>query len=109
MCGRLEAAASELCTRSSGISLEKKAALKVITIPQSSSDIDELYNEGYDNESIASTLHTYLKSIVAEYLLMRKMNGSANVVNCDDVRYVQHGDGLGWDVFIKMELLTPLP
>ena len=86
----------------------EKAALKVITIPQSSSDIDELYGEGYDDESITSTFKEHLKNIVAEYSLMRKLNGSANVVNCDDVRYVQHNDGIGWDIFIKMELLTPL-
>ena len=88
--------------------VKEKAALKVITIPQNSSDIDELYGEGYDDASITSTFKSYLKSIVAEYSLMRKMNGSSNVVNCDDVRYVQHDDGFGWDIFIKMELLTPL-
>ncbi len=86
----------------------EKAALKVITIPQSSSDIDELYGEGYNDESITNTFRDHLKSIVAEYSLMRKMNGSSNVVNCDDVRYVQHDDGFGWDIFIKMELLTPI-
>ena len=64
---------------------KEKAALKVISIPQKSSDIDELYGEGYDDESITSTFQSYLKSIIAEYSLMRKMNGSANVVNCDDV------------------------
>ena len=86
----------------------EKAALKVLSIPQSSGDIDEMYNDGYDDESITSTFQRHLKSIVAEYSLMRKMSGSANIVNCDDVRYVQHEDGFGWDIFIKMELLTPL-
>ena len=86
----------------------ERAALKLITVPQSSGDIDELYNEGYDEESITRTFRDYLKNIVAEYTLMRKMNGSSNVVNCDDVRYVQHDDGFGWDILIKMELLTPL-
>ena len=86
----------------------EKAALKVITIPQNASDIDEMYNDGFDEESITSTFQNHLRSIVAEYSLMRKMNGCANVVNCDDVRYVQHDDGIGWDIFIKMELLTPL-
>ena len=86
----------------------EKAALKVISIPQNDSDIEELYNDGYDEESVTSTFHTHLKSIVAEYSLMRKMNGSSNIVNCDDVRYVQHDDGIGWDIYIKMELLTPL-
>lgn len=86
----------------------EKAALKVISIPQNSSDIEEMYSDGYDNESITSTFQSHLESIVAEYSLMRKMNGCANIVNCDDVRYVQHDDGIGWDIFIKMELLTPL-
>jgi len=86
----------------------ESAALKVISIPQNASDIDELYSEGYDEESITSTFDSHLKSIVAEYSLMRKMNGSANVVNCDDIRYIRHDDGIGWDIFIKMELLTPL-
>ena len=87
---------------------KEKAALKVITIPQSDGDIREMVSDGYDEESITSTFREHLKSIVAEYSLMRKLNGSANVVNCDDVRYVQHDDGIGWDIFIKMELLTPL-
>lgn len=86
----------------------EKAALKVISIPQNDSDIEELYSDGYDDESITNTFKSHLKSIVAEYSLMRKMNGCSNVVNCDDVRYIQHDDGIGWDIFIKMELLTPL-
>ena len=63
----------------------EKAALKVITIPQNASDIEEMYSDGYDDESITSTFQSHLKSIVAEYSLMRKMNGCANVVNCDDI------------------------
>ena len=86
----------------------EKAALKVISIPQNESDIEELYSDGYDEESITSTFQTHLKSIVAEYSMMRKMNGCSNVVNCDDIRYIQRENGIGWDIFIKMELLTPL-
>ena len=86
----------------------EKAALKVISIPQNESDIDEMYSDGYDDESITTTFQSYLQSIVAEYSLMRKMNGSAHIVNCDDVQYNPHRDGVGWDVLIKMELLTPL-
>jgi len=86
----------------------EKAALKVISIPQNSSDIEELYNDGYDDESITSTFQGHLKSIVAEYTLMRKMNGCANIVNCDDVRHIRHDDGIGWDIYIKMELLSPI-
>lgn len=86
----------------------ESAALKVISIPQSSSDVDEMYSDGYDEESITATFKEHLKGIVAEYTLMRKMSDCANVVRCDDVRYVQHDNGIGWDIYIKMELLTPL-
>ncbi len=86
----------------------EKAALKIISIPQNNSDIEELYSDGYDEESITSTFKSYLQSILEEYSLMKKMSGCANIVHCDDVRYIPHDDGIGWDVLIKMELLTPL-
>ena len=86
----------------------ESAAVKVITLPHNPSDIEQLHNEGYDDESITASYQIQLKSIVAEYSLMRKMDGSANVVNCKDISYIQHEDGIGWDIFIRMELLTPL-
>lgn len=87
----------------------EKAALKVITIPRDDHEIEGMRDEGYDDESITRTFHNYLQDIIAEYNLTRSMNGSANIVHCDDIRYVKHDDGIGWDIFIKMELLTPLP
>mgnify|MGYP004642408987 CR=1 FL=1 len=84
------------------------AAMKVLTIPQNPSDVTEMYSEGYDEESITATFQAHLKNIVAEYTLMRKLDGSANVVNCKDISYIQHDDGIGWDIYIRMELLTPL-
>ena len=87
---------------------KEKAALKVITIPQSGDEIDELYSSGYDEESITAHFRDFLSDIVREYTLMTEMKGHTNVVCCDDIRYVQHDDGFGWDIFIKMELLTPL-
>ena len=87
----------------------EKAALKVISIPQNDGEIEELYNDGYDSESITQRFKSYLQDIVREYSLMSEMKGHTNIVYCDDLRYVQHDDGMGWDIYIKMELLTPLP
>ena len=86
----------------------ERAALKVITIPENSADIEDLRVEGYDDESITSRFHSYLEDIVKEYSTMAKMKGHPNVVYCDDVQYIQHDDGIGWDIYIKMELLTPI-
>ena len=40
---------------------KEKAALKVISIPKNETDIDEMYGEGYDDESIASLLVSVLQ------------------------------------------------
>ena len=80
----------------------EKAALKVISIPQSSSEIEELYNDGYDEESIVSTYQSHLKSIINEYSMMRKLNDCSNIVHCDDVRYEKKTEGIGWNIYIKM-------
>ena len=93
--------------RDDGI-VRERAALKVITIPQNPSEIEALYDEGYDDRSVTATFKTYLDSIVKEYNLMRELNDSVNVVKCDDIRYIQHDDSIGWDIYIRMELLTPL-
>ena len=87
---------------------KENAALKLISIPQNESDIDELYGNGFDDASITAHFHNYLADIVREYSLMAEMKGHTNVVYCDDIRYVQHDDGFGWDIYIKMELLTPM-
>lgn len=86
----------------------EKAALKVISIPQNEGDVEELYSNGYDDASITAHFKSYLADIVNEYSLMSEIKGHTNVVYCDDIRYIQHDDGFGWDIFIKMELLTSL-
>lgn len=88
---------------------KEQAALKVITLPQNGSDIEDLYNDGYDEASVTARFEGYLKDIVQEYSFMSEMKGHTNIVYCDDLRYVQHDDRVGWDIYIKMEYLTPLP
>lgn len=85
-----------------------RAALKVITIPKNKGDIEELFNDGYDGASITEKYRGFLEDIVREYKLMAQLKGNQNIVYCDDIRYVQHEDGYGWDIYMKMELLTPL-
>lgn len=40
--------------------------------------------------------------------MMAALKGNANVVYCDDLQCEQAEDGIGWNIYIKMELLTPL-
>ncbi len=86
----------------------ERAALKVLRIPKDSGVIEEMRDAGMDDDSITLRLGEYLRDVVREYKLMAKLRGHPNVVYCDDIRYTKHADGLGWDVFIKMELLDPI-
>ena len=85
----------------------ERCALKVISIPHDDNEIDNLRSEGLDAESITETFKSILQNCLSEYALMNRLNGNTNIVNCYDVNYVQHDDGIGWDLFIRMELLTP--
>ena len=38
----------------------EKAALKVISIPQDNGEIEDLYNDGYDSDSITQRMRSYL-------------------------------------------------
>lgn len=84
------------------------AALKVISIPKDREEIDQLKTDGYDNRSIAEYFGDSRKKIENEYAMMANLKGHSNIVYCDDLRALPHEDGFGWDIYIKMELLTPL-
>lgn len=86
----------------------EKAALKVMSIPQDETEYEELLADGYDAASVNQRYQSYLEEIVQEYSLMAKLKGNSNIVDCDDLQCVPHKDGFGWDIYIKMELLTPL-
>lgn len=87
---------------------KERSALKHIRLPQNDSEVDELYSSGYDEAGVTAHYETCLAGIVREYSLMAQMKGHGNVVYCDDVRYTARTDGVGWDITIRMELLTPL-
>ena len=86
----------------------EKSAMKVLSIPQSDSDISALKMDGYDSDSITKFFSENKNDVLKEYALMQSLN-SSNTVICYDKKTKQHDDGLGWDIYIRMELLKPLP
>lgn len=86
----------------------ERSALKVITIPTNPQEIQNLRAQGFDDPSIAQHFRRCLEEISREYALMAEVKGHPNIVYCDDFRDIPRPDGLGWDIYIKMELLTPL-
>lgn len=86
-----------------------KSALKVITIPQDKGDIQEVLNEGMDQASATTYFKGIMEEIVKEFAMMEKLKGNTNIVSYEDHKVIPHDDGYGWDIYIRMELLTPLP
>ena len=86
----------------------EKCALKKLTIPKDNGEIEELYSRSFSADSITAHYKNRMEELVNEYGIMQSLNNCPNTVTCYDIRYVQHDDGIGWDIYIRMELLFPL-
>lgn len=87
--------------------VESHAAIKIISIPSDYSEVDSLHSEGLDIDGT----RTYFKGIVddfaSEIQLMESLKGIQNIVSVEDYKVVEKTDAIGWDIYIRMELLTP--
>lgn len=85
------------------------SAVKIITIPHDANAIKDARIEGMDDQSISRYFSCFVEELVQEISLMSHLKGTSNVVNYEDHSVLPHENGLGWDLLIRMELLTPLP
>ena len=85
-----------------------QAALKVITVPQSRSEVRSILSEGMSTPQAEAYFHGIVEELVHEFSIMFKLKGAANIVSCEDLRVIEQPDGIGWDILIRMELLHPL-
>ena len=86
----------------------EKAALKVISIPQNETTVEDMYNDGYTPENVVSVLQSHVNDLIAEFTQLQQLGEHANIAHYSDIRVVPHDTGIGWDLLIKTELLTPL-
>lgn len=84
------------------------SALKVIHIPQSSSEITTIKNQGMDDESVTLYFKSMVEELVSEFALMSKFKGTSNIVSYEDHVIEENKDSIGWTIYIRMELLTPM-
>ena len=91
------------------LGITEYAAMKMISIPNDPQQIATDFSCGYDKDSISEKYKSYLDDIIREYQLMMTVKGNPHIVRCDDVYISQHDDKIGWDVYIRMELLNPFP
>lgn len=85
-----------------------RSAMKVISVPESKEEIANLRNEGYDDASLAELFKSRVEDLAPEFRLMNKLKGCSNIVSFEDHLIIPHKDDPGYDVYIRMELLTSL-
>ncbi len=85
-----------------------EAAMKKITIPQTNEEIEDALSEGMDEQSVTSYFKSFVEEIVNEFKLMAQLKGHTNIVSYEDHLVIPHGDNVGWDILIRMELLKSL-
>lgn len=86
-----------------------KSAIKIISIPQASAELDSARSEGLDDVSVETYFRGITEEIASEFEIMSRLKGHSNIVSYEDHSVLRHSEGIGWDIVIRMELLTPLP
>ena len=85
-----------------------RAALKVITVPQSRTELQSVLDEGMTPPQAKQYFYSVVEDIGRECAIMSRLKGTGNIVSYEDHAVLRHPDGIGWDILIRMELLHPL-
>ena len=92
----------------SGMQEKVKAALKIVSRPRDEDEIEGYYGKDYDKAEVRKAYEMQIQSYIQEYKLMKELQWNSNIVSWEDFTVVPHEDGIGGDIFMRMELLTPL-
>lgn len=83
------------------------SAIKVISVPKNQQEIRTARSQGMDDEAIYNYFRGLVDNLLNEITLMDNLKGAKNVVGIEDYKIIERQGELGWDIFIRMELLTP--
>lgn len=86
--------------------IEEHSALKVISIPKSVSEIQALKNDGMTDADSTAYFRGIVGDFVQEIRLMSKLKGNPHIVTYEDFDVIEKNDSIGFEILIRMELLT---
>ncbi|MED9970958.1 MAG: protein kinase [Ruminococcus sp.] len=84
------------------------SALKVINIPNGKSEYYALKSQGMTAEEIQLYCRDIAEDFSNELQLMDELKGHSNIVSYENHLVEQNRERIGWTIYIRMELLTPL-
>lgn len=83
------------------------SAIKVLTVPKNSQEIKFARSQGMNDNEIYNYFRGLVDNLLNEITLMDNLKGAKNIVGIEDYKIIEREGELGWDIFIRMELLTP--
>jgi serine/threonine protein kinase len=85
------------------------SALKVIPIPLNDGDQKSVRADMPDDAAVRNYFLSIVGDILREVNIMCSFKGTTNIVSFDDHSVIERESEFGWDILIRMELLTSLP
>ena len=86
----------------------EKAAVKVLRVPDNDAEIARLQLLGMNPKSTDSYYENMVDGIYNEIQIMQRFVGNSHIVSYEDYAIRKRYNEVGWDIYIRMELLTGL-
>ena len=91
------------------LEVTEKAALKVLRVPESDMEIDQIELQGMSRANTDKFYEKQVADIRNEIKIMQNFVGNSHLVSYEDYVIRKRPENIGWDIYIRMELLTALP
>lgn len=84
------------------------SAIKVVRIPHNLSEVKEMETSGLTEDLIKDYYKQSVNNYINEIKTMDTMKSASHIVGIEDYEVVENEQGIGWTIYIRMELLTNL-
>ena len=84
------------------------AAVKCIHIPDDESQIREMQSDGLTRQEVSDYYKEAVQGLAGEISIMESLKGASNIVSIEDYEIEPDENGVGWNIYIRMELLENL-
>ena len=83
------------------------SAIKVLTVPKSQQEVKYARSQGMNDNEVYQYFRGLVDNLLNEITLMDNLKGANNIVGIEDYKIIEREGEIGWDIFIRMELLSP--
>ena len=84
------------------------SAVKMISIPNQDQYIEAKVSIGNQETTLRNYFNEMVQSLVNEVNILYALSGNSNILGYHDHKIIEHKDGIGWDILIRMEYVKSL-